>query len=74
MAGKSKVASRSATAVTDEQKIVRASDHYIRNIADFIVGDLTDITGDNVHMFPFDWRQRSPARAAPRRPPECRGA
>jgi hypothetical protein len=45
------------SAAAEEQEIVRASDRYLRNIAEFVVGDLADITGDPVQASP-NWRER----------------
>lgn len=56
----SKKHAANANAATDEQRILRASDEYLRGIAEFIVSDLADITGDNAHASPLDeWEQQS---------------
>lgn len=44
-------------AAAEEQEIVGASDRYLRNIAEFVVGDIADITGDRVQASP-NWRER----------------
>jgi hypothetical protein len=53
-----------ANVATDEQRIIRASDAYLRNIAEFIVRDLADITGDHAHASPFDGPEPRSQRAA----------
>ena len=56
MGGKSKDSAQRNDAAM-EQMIVTASDLYLRNIADFVIGDLGDITGGPIQASP-NWRER----------------
>lgn len=42
-----KTPAANASVATDEQRIVRASDAYLRSVAELIVSDLADITGES---------------------------
>jgi len=57
MGGSFQASAQQTDTATEDQKIVTASDRYLRNIADFVIGDLADITGDPVQASP-NWRER----------------